>query len=35
MAYQDRIDADLSGSDCLQLPETSVFIGTVTLTKAR
>jgi hypothetical protein len=35
IAYQDRIDADLSGSDCLQLPETSVFIGTVTLTKSR
>ena len=29
VAYQDRIEADLSGSDCLQLPETSVFIGTV------
>jgi hypothetical protein len=35
MAYQGRIEADLSGSDCLQLPETSVFSGTVTLTRSR
>jgi hypothetical protein len=34
-AQTDRIDATFYGVDCLQLPETSVFSGTVSLTKAR
>jgi hypothetical protein len=34
-AYTDRIEASFEGSDCQQLPETSVFSGTVTMTKSR
>jgi hypothetical protein len=33
VAMQDRIEADLSGSECAQPPDTSVFSGRLTLTR--
>jgi hypothetical protein len=34
-AMANRIDANFTGVDCLQLPATAVFSGSVTLTKSR
>jgi hypothetical protein len=35
VAEESRIEANLTGAECLQLPETGVFSGTVTLTKVQ